>query len=199
MHSRSGVFCTFNIHHAPIDPCAGIWFYQNAGSTTDALGCPLRVEVDTENSDEGISLPAGLFAILNGLTFFLYIPCALVFATLWKYCGDGGREFLVKLCFGKDQSSDAAEIAEKIGVGAGVAVALLFSIANLIVAGIAENCGTTAANAFIALNVLITLANVAACSQVSIIFYDGLKKCLDETGGDAIEVCAGKIQKHVEQ
>ena len=103
------------------------------------------------------------------------------------------------MCFGKDQSSDAAEIAEKIGVGAGIAVALLFSIANLIVAGIAEDCGITAANAFIALNVLITLANVAACTQVSIIFYDGLKKCLEETGGDAIEVCAGKIQKHVEQ
>ena len=85
------------------------------------------------------------------------------------------------------------------GVGAGIAVALLFSIANLTVAGIAENCGTTAANAFIVLNVLITLANVAACSQVSIIFYDGLKKCLKETGGDAIEECAGKIQERVEQ
>ena len=80
--------------------CAGIWFYQNAGSTTDALGCPLHVKVDTENTDEGISLPAGLFTILNSLTFFFYIQCAMVFMALWKYCGDGGREFLVELCRG---------------------------------------------------------------------------------------------------
>lgn len=117
----------------------------------------------------------------------------LVFARLWKNCGDDGREWLVEMCFGKDQNTDTAEITEKIGVGAGAAVALLFSIGNLIAAGVAENCGTTAANAFIALNVFITLANVAACAQVSIIFYDGLKNCLDETGG---EMCAGKIQEH---
>jgi hypothetical protein len=83
-----------------------------------------------------------------------------VFALLWKNCGDGGREYLAEICFGS--SKETAEIAEKIGVGAGAAVALLFSIVNLIVAGVAENCGTTAANAFIALNIFITLANVAA-------------------------------------
>ena len=120
----------------------------------------------------------------------------LVFAILWKNCDDEGRECLVEVCFGKDHSTDTAKIAEKIGVGAGVAVALLFSIENLIAARVAENCGTTEANAFIALNVFITLANIAACAQVSIIFYNGLKNCLDETGGDALEMCEGKIEEH---
>ena len=146
----------------------------------DALGCPLRVEVEVDGSEETTSLPAGLFAILNGGTFFFYIPCVLIFTVLWKWCGkqEGGREYLVEVCFGKGQSADAAIIAEKIGVGAAAAVGLLFSIGNLIAAGVSENCGTTEANAFIALNVLITLANVIACTQVSVIYYGGLKKCL---------------------
>ena len=88
---------------------------------------------------------------------------------------------------GKDQDTDTAKIAEKIGAGAGAAVALLFSIGNLIAAGVADNCGMTEANAFIALNVFITLANVAACAQDSIIFYDGLKNCLDEEIQDNVE------------
>ena len=151
--------------------CVGVWFYRNADTTTDALGCPLRVEVEVDGSEERTSLPAGLFAILNGGTFFFYIPCALAFAVLWKWCGkqEGGREYLAEVCFGKGQSADAAIIAEKIGVGAAAVVGLLFSVGNLIAAGVSENCGTTEANAFIALNVLITLANAIACTQVSVI------------------------------
>ena len=120
----------------------------------------------------------------------------LVFAILWKNCDDEGRECLVEMCFGKDHSTNTAKIAEKIGVGAGAAVTLLFSIRNLIAAGVAENYGTTEANAFIALNVFITLANIVACAQVSIIVYDGLKNCLDETGGDALKMCAEKIEEN---
>ena len=150
-------------------------------------------------SEETTSLPPGLFAILNGGTFFFYIPCVLIFTVLWKWCGkqEGGREYLVEVCFGKGQSADAAIIAEKIGVGAAAAVGLLFSIGNLIAAGVSENCGTTEANAFIALNVLITLANVIACTQVSVIYYGGLKKCLKETGAEAIKVAAEKTKEHV--
>ena len=37
-------------------------------------------------------------------------------------------------------------MAEKIEVGAGAVVALLFSIGSLIAAGVAENCGMTEAN-----------------------------------------------------
>ena len=177
---------------------AGVWFYRNGDDTNDALGCPLHVKVDAQGSETTTSLPAGLFAILNGLTFFFYVPCVLIFAILWRNCDDEGRLCLVEICFGKSQNADNAIIAEKIGVGAGAAVALLFSIGNLFAAGVAENCGTTGANAFIALNVFITLANVAACAQDSIIFYDGLKNCWDETDGDALEMCAGKIQEHAE-
>ena len=135
--------------------------------------CPIKTEQD------GPALPAGLFAILNGGTFFYYVPCLLLFAALWKYCGDGGRVFLVECIWGKGQSADTAEIAEKIGVGVAAAVGILNSATNMILAAIAEPCGTPAANAFIALNVLVMLANVVACIQVSIVYYGSMKKCFD--------------------
>lgn len=168
---------------------------------TGALGCNLNVEVDGSEGSDSVSLPAGLFGILNGATFFFYVPCVLVFALLWKWCGKivGGREYLVELCFGKGQSADVAAVAEKIGVGAVAVVGLLFSAANLIAAGVAENCGTHQANAFIALNVFVTLANVIACTQVSAIYYGGFKKCLEETGEDAIKEFAGKTKELVEK
>ena len=136
------------------------------------MGCPIEVE-------GGVKLPAGLFAILNGGTFFYYIPCVMIFAVLWRYCDDEGRSCLVKTCFGDGTSADAAEIAEKIGVGAAAAIGILNSVADLIAAGVSENCGSTPANAFIALNVFVTIANVIACAQVSIIYYGGVKKFLE--------------------
>ena len=163
---------------------------------TSALGCSLNVELT-----DGVTLPAGLFGILNGVTFFIYIPCVLVFVVLWKGCGEieGGREFLVELCFGKDQSADAAAVAEKIGVGAVAAVLLLFSAVMVITAGLAENCGTPQANAFIALNVFVTLANIIACTQVSCIYYGGFKECIKETGEDGAKELADKAKATVEQ
>ena len=139
----------------------------------DVLMCPIRAEED------GPALPPGLFAILNGATFFYYVPCLLLFAALWKYCGDGGREFLVKLIWGPEQSADTAEIAEKIGVGVAAAVGILNSATNMILAAVAEQCGVPAANAFIALNVLVFLVNAVACIQVSIVYYGSLNKCLE--------------------
>ena len=168
---------------------------------TGALGCRLNVETDSSDGSTSVSLPAGLFGILNGVTFFIYIPCVLVFVVLWKWCGNisGGREYLVELCFGKGQSADTAAVAEKIGVGAVAVVGLLFSAANLIAAGVAENCGTPQANAFIALNVFVTLANVIACTQVSSIYYGGFKKCLKETGEDGVKEFAGKTTDFVQK
>ena len=115
----------------------------------------------------------------------LYIPCLLLFAVLWRFCGNitGGREYLVELCFGKGESAETAAIAEKIGAGVAAALGILNSVGNLIAAGVAENCGTPQANAFIVLNVLVTLANVLACTQVSVIYYGGFKKCIEESGG----------------
>ena len=170
--------------------------YQDAS----AFGCPSS-ETDSSDGVTIASLPAGLFGILNGVTFFIYIPCVLGFVVLWKGCGkiEGGREYLVKLCFGKDQSADTAAVAEKIGVGAVAVVLLLFSAANVIVAGVAENCGTPQANAFIALNVFVTLANIIACTQVSSIYYGGFKKCIEETGEDAVKEAVEKTKEFVEE
>ena len=155
----------------------GIWFYQSGNSGgKDLVGC--TVEVDVKDSEESVSLPAGLFAILNGGTYFYYIPCLLIFAAIWQICDEEGKTGLAKCIFGPE--AEAAEVAEKIGVGAAAVLGILVSIANLIAAGVSENCGTPAANAFIALNVFVTLFNASACAQVSVIYFwkEGIKECL---------------------
>ena len=164
----------------------GIWYFPNTGSTMDAFMCEVK-------SGE-TKLPAGVFSILNGGTFFYYIPCLLIFSWLWKKCDDEGRQCLVEICCGKDTSTDAVELAEMIGVGAGGIAGLLVSIATLIAAGVSENCGTTQANGFIALNVLVTIFNVIACIQVSLVYYGGYKKCLKETAKGAKKAMEDKAE-----
>ena len=105
-------------------------------STSDEiLGC--HVPVGDDESGEEASLPVGIFAIINGLTFFYYIPCLLVFSACWTYCDEEGRRELTKQCFG-EENTNTKEVAEKIGVGAAAILGILVSVGDLIAAGISE-------------------------------------------------------------
>ena len=180
---------------------AGVYYYQNtpsADGTTDALGCQLPNNENPEESET--KLPAGLFALLNGFVFFYYVPFLLGFVVLWRVCSESGRRFLVELCFGTNTSTDKAELAEKIGVGGGAAVGMLFSVASLILGGISEkDCTTTLANAFIALHVFVTAANAIACIQVSVIYYGGFKKCWKESKDSAKEAAVEGAKELAEE
>lgn len=125
------------------------------------------MDTDTE-SEGGISPPVGLFAILNGLIFYYYLSC-LMFSALWRLCDQEGKPSLMRICC---RESDAAEVAEQIGVGVVAALGILNSIINVIAVGVSENnCGTSVSDAFLSLNVLVTVANVGACTQVFVAYY----------------------------
>lgn len=144
-----------------------------------------------EGLNEKIILLTSLPAMINGGAFFSYVLYAMVFIAIWKLYGGRNLFDNVQLL----GSREAAETVEQVVVGAGTSVALLVSIGTLIVAAVVaaaaggSTCRSMEANVFVALNLLITFANVAACIQVSIVFIDALKNCLERNGGKVLAVC----------
>lgn len=142
------------------------------GCEVTSTDIEVRQETPTDQGED-TSLPVGAFGIVNGLMFFYYIPFLLIFSALWTYFGDDhSRKWLTELCFGKqNSSSDPGEVAKTIGVGTIAILGILISVADLIAAGVSEKCDSAGARAYIALNVFVTLINVVAAIQVTIVFY----------------------------
>lgn len=145
----------------------GIWLRTG---NHDVLGCDLETEEYRHTPPEKSSpFSAALSAILNGLTYFYYMSCLIAFA-IWHCRDQRGRTSLGQFCCSK---SENAKIIEQIGVGVIAALGILNSFACVIAAGVSNilNCGTMGASAFVILNVLVTMFNAAACTQVFVVYY----------------------------
>ena len=98
------------------------------------------------------------------------MSCLIAFAILWHCRDQRGKSSLGQFCCNK---SENARVIEQIGVGVIAALGILNSFACVIAAGVSNvlNCGTVGATVFVILNVLVTMFNAAACTQVFVVYY----------------------------
>ena len=119
------------------------------------FNCP---ENNTEESIDyrSSNFIIGVFSILNGLAFFYYIPCFLVFS----------------LCYVNISDQEAANAAcGKIGGGVAILLGFLSSLTDVVVTGLQENCRTTEADLFLLFNFVLTLFVAFAALQVAVVFF----------------------------
>ena len=116
-----------------------------------------KCSVQDDGDFSGDNAIVGIYAIINGGTFFFYIPFLLVFAAIWGLCincGDDPCILCVNFLFGK------------LLAGVGVILGYASTFTGLIGSAIVEHCGSAQSNAFIVMNVVMLLFNAFAGLQV---------------------------------
>ena len=98
------------------------------------------------------------------------MTCLILFA-IWHCRDQHGSDSLAQFC--SYRCPESVKVIEQIAVGVVAALGILTSFACVIASGVSKilSCESIVADSIVILNVVVTVVNAIACTQVFVVYY----------------------------